>query len=331
MSHPNPVQDFLSRVALGPSQAHKALTLWPLVWPEGAAPSGPACVPLSQALARKTVRVDELDEDGSVPHVRLTNDGKESVLFLFGEEILGAKQNRVANATFLVPPKSTVVVDVSCVEAGRWSRRRGHGFSASSESISSLLRMKMAAKVSRSLSEGRGFHADQAQVWDEIRGRLRSAGVRSPTSAWSDYKENLGADVEEIEQPLHPLERQVGFVAMLGNECVGLEALGRSDVFAASFQTLVRSYTIDAADGALARKDRTSGGPVRFDGPEAFLAALREAPVTRMPSRGLGQDLRIETPQVSACALSCGGLVHLTAFPAEAGSGYGAGKRARRA
>lgn len=318
MPHPNPIHHFLSCVELGPSQAHKALTLWPLVWPEGAASAGPACIPLSQALARGTVRVDELDESGSVPHVRLTNDGKEAVLFLFGEEILGAKQNRVANATFLVPPASTVVIDVSCVEAGRWSRRTGRGFSHSGDSISSAMRRKMAGKVGLSLARGAGFDADQAQVWGEIDKRLRGTATRSPTAAWSDYLDSRKGDLAELERAFHPVDRQVGFVAMLGNEVAGLEALGRSDVFAASFQTLVRSYTIDAADAALVQEGEAGGPPVRFDAPEGFLAALREAPVTRTPSPGLGVDLRVDTAEVSACALDCAGLVHLTAFPAEA-------------
>lgn len=53
-----------------------------------------------------SLRVDEIDKGGSVSHVRVVNQGKRPVLFLFGEEIRGAKQNRVANATFLVPAET---------------------------------------------------------------------------------------------------------------------------------------------------------------------------------------------------------------------------------
>ena len=315
----NPIHTFLTRIKLAPRQVHKALTLWPLVWPEGAEGSGPASVPLHEALERGEVRIDEVDEGGSVPHVRVTNRGKQPVLFLFGEEIVGAKQNRVANATFLVPAKSKAVIDVSCVEAGRWGRRSRAGFYASKSVVSSSLRRKMARKVQLAVAGGRGFAADQGEVWDEIGTRLEGSGTDSATSAWADYRESRAPDLAAIERAFHPVERQVGFVAMLGNEVVGLEALGRSAAFAASFQTLLRAYTIDAVDaGLLRQREARPKGAAQFDAAEPFIAALAGAEVTWSGSLGLGSDLRVDAAGVSACALACEGVVHVTAFPAEA-------------
>ena len=228
----NPIHGFLTRAELAPRQVHKALTLWPLVWPEDAEASGPASVPLREALERGEVHIDEVNEGGSVPHVRVTNRGKQPVLFLFGEEIVGAKQNRIANASFLVPAKSKLVIDVSCVEAGRWGRRSRAGFHSSQAVVSSALRRKMARKVQFAVASGRGFTADQGEVWDEIGTRLVRSRTDSRTSAWADYRESRAPDLAEIERAFHPVERQVGFVAILGNEVVGLEALGRSAAFA---------------------------------------------------------------------------------------------------
>jgi len=323
MTHPsipsNPISSFLSHAALAPHQAHKALTLWPLVWPEGAEPLGPACVPLREALERGDVRIDEVGEQGSVPVVHLENRGKNPVLFLFGEEIVGAKQNRVANATFLVPPVSTVVIDVSCVEAGRWGRRGSHGFHGSREVVSREMRSKMARSVSAAMTTCDGFTADQGEVWDEIDSRLRGSHTTAETGAWGDYAGSRAKDLAEMDRAFRPVERQVGFVAVQGGEVVGLEAVGRSEFFAANFRTLLRSYTIDAVDAGLLRerKGQRRAGPEPFDAPEPFLAALREAPVSWAASRGIGSDLRVDAPRVSACALACEGLVHLTAFPAE--------------
>src|SRR5438105_6220871 len=83
----------------------------------------PAYVTLDQALEQRTVTIDEVSEAGSVPELKVVNRGVLPVLLVDGEELVGAKQNRVLNLTILVAPGTTTVIPVSCVEAGRWSRR----------------------------------------------------------------------------------------------------------------------------------------------------------------------------------------------------------------
>ena len=46
-----------------------------------------------------------------------------------GEELLGAKQNRIVNLTILVAANSELTIPVSCVEAGRW-RARSRAFTS---------------------------------------------------------------------------------------------------------------------------------------------------------------------------------------------------------
>jgi hypothetical protein len=314
----NPIADLLAATRLGPRQAAKALTLFPIQLREGAEPPrAPAYVSLASAFAKGLVVVDEVSEGGSVPNVRVTNRGETAVLFLFGEEIRGAKQNRVANASFLVAPGSSVALDVSCVEAGRWGRSPGARFAASEEIVSNSLRKKMAFKVAQARRFGRGFRADQGEVWSEIGARIRFARAEAPTSAYADYRASRSRDVEEIEKAFRPIERQVGFVAAIGDEVVGMEAIGSPRVFAESFRALVRGYAIDAVDAAFVRARDTApaGGRPRFDAPEPFLAAVSGARLDAEASLGLGQDLRLEDAEVAGCALACGGLVHATAFP----------------
>ena len=40
-----------------------------------------------------------------------------------GEQLAGGKQNRVLNASILVPAKSELPIPVTCVERGRWALR----------------------------------------------------------------------------------------------------------------------------------------------------------------------------------------------------------------
>jgi hypothetical protein len=311
---------FLQQLALAPRQTHKALTLWPLVVPpDSRAPLGPPYVALADAIESGALRVDEVDAGGRVPHVRVHNQGDVAVLVLFGEELRGAKQDRVANASFLVPAQSELVIDVSCVEQGRWSRRRGAGFAAGLGVVSHAIRRRMAARVAAARALGERFHADQAEVWGDVRERLEWAGATSSTGAYADYLSTRESDLGEITKVFHPVERQAGFVAALGDEVVGLEAVGRPEVFARVFPRLLRSYAIDAADAAQVRAGRgqaAQGGAPVFDAPEDFLGALAAAPATSGASLGLGRDLRIHAERVEGCALEAEAIVHLTAFPA---------------
>src|SRR5262249_16384077 len=159
-----------------------------------------------------------------------------------------AKQNRIANASFLVPAKTELVLDVSCVEHGRWSRRSGAMFASTGEVMSSEIRRKMTRWVSRARSAGRGFHADQSEVWGEIHERVRSAGARSSTGAYADYLATRERDLQEMAAAFHTVPDQVGFVACVGEEVAGLEVIGRPEVFAKAFPGLLRGYLIDAID-----------------------------------------------------------------------------------
>lgn len=313
----HPVADFLAHTRLAPRQAHKALTIWPLqLRDEAVRPGASVYVSLGTALAKGTLEISEVDAGGSVPHVRATNKGGEAVLFVFGEEIRGAKQNRVANASFLVPPQRSVVLDVSCVEAGRWQRRSAR-FEHAEEVLSSAIRRKMARKVSRSIVEQRGFKADQGEVWAEIGSRLGASATLSDTGAYADYRGSRDTDLGEVAKAFHPVERQVGFVACIGDQVVGLEGIGRPEVFQADFQALLNSYAIDAIDAVMLRQlESQPAAKGSFDAPEPFLEAVGRATFSSSSSLGDGDDLRLESGSVGGCALVCGDLVHVTAFPA---------------
>ncbi|HVN41121.1 MAG TPA: DUF6569 family protein [Myxococcota bacterium] len=307
---------FLASASLAPRQASKSPTLWPLTRP-GALSKAPEYITLSDACARGVFSIDELRDGARVPHVLATNRGSVAVLVLFGEEIRGAKQNRIANASFLVPANTELVLDVSCVEHGRWSRRSGAKFASTGEVMSSEIRRKMAPRVSKARDAGRGYHADQSEVWGEIHERVLFAGARSSTGAYADYLKTRARDLQEMSAAFHTIPDQVGFVACVGEEVTGLEVIGRPEIFAKAFPGLLRGYLIDAIDHAVVRSRRIGFDiETRFDSPEAFLSALGGAEVRASASLGLGTDLRVEDGRVSAAALVEGEVVHLTAFPA---------------
>jgi ARG and Rhodanese-Phosphatase-superfamily-associated Protein domain len=335
-----PLAAFLAGVELGASRTHGALTLWPLVR-RGAAPGArsagaaepPPHVLLAQALEDGSARVDEVSDAGAVPFVRVTNDGRLPLLVLFGEEMLGAKQNRVANASFLVPADASLVIDVSCVEYGRWERPSAGAerrFRAAGRVVSHALRRKMAARVAAARARGARFAADQLEVWDEVEARLARSGATSPTRAYAAYVEHRASQIAgvveafvadagagqgaggRVEGPEAAGEgaAQVGFVAAMGGEIAGMEVLGRAETFARIFPALLRSYAIDAVEA-----DETPLGTPDDAACVAFLDALVHAPASTGASLGHGRDHRLQGDRLSGCALTWRGVVHAVAWP----------------
>lgn len=110
------VTDYLTSLELGDLQVFENMGVIPLFSP---VKGGPAYLTLKEALEEGVLRVGEVDEGGSVPELKVENRGEKPVLLLDGEELAGAKQNRVLNTSILVPAKSQLVIPVSCTEAGR--------------------------------------------------------------------------------------------------------------------------------------------------------------------------------------------------------------------
>ena len=112
----------LSQVTIGEPRAIEALTMVPLLGgPE--VEQLPRYLTLDDAVARAWTEVTEISDQGSVPQLTVVNRAQQPVFILDGEELLGAKQNRIVNLSILVPPQATIGSPVSCAEAGRWRAR----------------------------------------------------------------------------------------------------------------------------------------------------------------------------------------------------------------
>mgnify|MGYP001485673302 CR=1 FL=1 len=103
------------QLIFGDVQSHGALAVLPIM---AELPTGPDYLTLSEALAAGTLVITEINEGGSVPELAVMNEGDLPVLLLDGEELAGAKQNRVVNTTILLKEHSKTVIPVSCVEQG---------------------------------------------------------------------------------------------------------------------------------------------------------------------------------------------------------------------
>ncbi|HZD43941.1 MAG TPA: DUF6569 family protein, partial [Methanomicrobiales archaeon] len=148
-------------------------------------PPGPAYITLNEAIRKSLLTVSEVSEGGSVPQLKLVSTADVPILLLDGEELMGAKQNRVLNTTILVPPRAAMAIPVTCTEHGRWSYT-SRTFADSDVLMASQIRRKKAQAVSESLHMRQSYASDQAQVWDEIHTMSAKMKVASPTGAMKD-------------------------------------------------------------------------------------------------------------------------------------------------
>ena len=201
-----------------------------------------AYVTLGEALPRG-FRLQEVSSAGSVAELLVENPLDEDVLLYDGEELVGAKQDRILNVSVLVAAGSKVPIPVSCVEQGRWSRRSDVFAAAPHAAAPELRRRKAQALRERPLERG----IAQSEVWDAVAARANELRVSSRTGASGDTYRALRPALAELESafPLQP--GQCGAVLALGEDLC-LDAVSRPGAFARLYPKLRTGYLLDAAD-----------------------------------------------------------------------------------
>jgi len=297
----------LDKVSLGTPSTYRNLTLTPILLTDGLLvgiePSN-----LEDALAAGTIAVTEVSRQGQVPELRVKNSGDTPVLILDGEELVGAKQNRIVNITMLVAPQSEIVIPVSCIEAGRWAYSR-LGFAAPGRVLNPDIRYRKAIAVTKNLKERRLRFADQGAVWDGVSKALFALGAASPTSALSDGFDSRASDINDFLGVLKPQPEQIGLIYRIGGMLAGLDLFGSKAAFAGAFAKLVRGSALQALAG-LPIEHATQLDDAQF------LTRVLTTSGDRFAAVGLGQDIRFDSSEVGGGALEFDhGLVHLFAFP----------------
>jgi hypothetical protein len=201
---------------------------------------------LEDALKSGTLHIEEQHEAGSVPELRVVNEGTFPVLILEGDELLGAKQNRVVNSSVLVAAESELVLPVSCVERGRWSYR-SRAFSSGTGSPHLALRRLNAMSVHDSLRRGRGHRSDQGAVWREVDRKALLHEAPSPTHALQDSRSHLSEELDAFEKLARDLpEGTSGVAVAIGERLMLLELLAGPRSFARAFRKLLSGYAFES-------------------------------------------------------------------------------------
>ena len=308
------LDDCFAGLKYGRPLNHLNLTAYPLLVAD--APE-PGYVTLATAMATGHASIREVDEAGSVPVLLLENTGPNPILVLDGEELIGAKQNRVANCTILAPGHDTIEIPVSCVEADRWSYDGAAGedreFDLSDRALFMDGRRAKMGKVSASLRDRGDYDADQSEVWANIDNKAERMAVRSPTRAMSDIYTEHGVSVQGYVNAFGATGGQVGAVFAVGRRVEGLELFDADRTFAELLPKIIRSYAIDAMER-----------PLEWVAPDlsaapGFVQRIANGTAETYPAVGLGTDLRLRGNGIIAAGLIHDErIVHLAAFAAPA-------------
>ncbi|MBU6290167.1 MAG: hypothetical protein KGS10_18570, partial [Chloroflexi bacterium] len=264
---------------------------------------------LATALAGKRAVVTEVG-GGSVPELGVKQSGTLPVLLLDGDQLIGGRQNRVLNTTLLVPVGIDFVVPVSCVEQGRWHQTRADF--GTGEIVPPALRFTKHSSVSASYRRGLRARASQSDVWASVSATLHDTSAYSPTSDLYEAYRSMDTRIEETRVRLGAAPTgAVGVVAVIDGQARAADLFDKPETLAEFWPRLVRSYALEAVNA----------GPTDDSIAVAAAQALLDSGVrasqtaSAFPAHGLGEDVRLEAPDVQGAALIHAGVaIHAVLF-----------------
>ena len=274
---------------LGEPRSFAGLTILPLY----SQSSSVEYIGLDEAVARG-LEILEVDEHGVVEELRVKNSLDELVLLYEGEELVGAKQNRIVEWTILAEAHSKLTVPVHCVERGRWAYR-SQRFAPAAHAAAPELRR----------------HKRQAEVWAEVSTKSARLGIASATDAHADLYTARARSLDQYIEALPRLGGQSGALVAIAGEPVCLDFVSRPDVFAGLYRKLLRGYALQAVERPVER-------PLRRRAVERFLSAIDRGSAQMARTAGAGSTLRYGGAVRGSELSAYGELVALTVYPGEA-------------
>jgi hypothetical protein len=294
------------------AQRHASLTIYPLLSPNG---GGLGCVLLPDAIRAGTLRITEVGQ-GTVPELIAINTGDTDVLVLDGEQLIGAKQNRMASRSILLPAHSETKIPVSCMEHGRWHFRSREFKPSEYHSPSTVRRKHRTAERRYAMA---GLSADptvlreaQGPVWDEIAFNADALSAHSDTNALNESMQRREEDLRAWAGRFPAVHGQVGMAAFVDGRPLALDIVGDRELYASVHGRLVAGYVLDAL-----REPEKTAEPLP-DAADRFLSLVRDATRTEAPTVGRGSYRVLSGEVVGGELEDDERTVHVSAFPPEA-------------
>ena len=111
-------KELLTNVSFGDLQSCGSVVAFPIITP--VIPGALLYITLSEALEKNLLTIQEISFSGSAPELKVISSSPIPVLILSGEEVKGARENRILNASILIEALASVIIPVSSTGRGRW-------------------------------------------------------------------------------------------------------------------------------------------------------------------------------------------------------------------
>ena len=291
----------IKEATIGKPKTRLGTTIYPIFLPDNS--------PKNIKIATDDLIVSEL-ESASVPQIQVHNPTDNPLLIPAGKVLSGGRQTRTVNVSILVAAGSTIIIPVSCVEAGRW--HGGHRFEDSKRFASRRVRMEKQRSVARNVKNLRMKMSDQSAVWSSIDSEMISRHLSSDTKNFLFAEESLNDEKERfaaVQELLNegPEPQQNGIAIAQGDEIVSVEMFASPDALKSSYEALIRSAIFDSPDKKVKSPSE--------DAVQAFLDQILSAETTEATGVGLGTEYHIENDKFVAHALAYEGkFLHANAF-----------------
>ncbi len=210
---------------------------------------------LKTALKSSKFRISEhkpfgrRDDSGAVNNLTVENKLPADVFLMSGDVVQGGKQDRTIADDRIIAANSIKNIPVFCVEAGRWN------YNSDTESDGKSDERIMAFKgyynlasndLRKTIKKG-----SQQEVWAKVAEVTSSHEAESSSNAYAGlessetFTQTRDQYLEQFKQGFKE-DNVVGLIATSGDQILGTDIFGHSQLFQKAYEALLHCYITDA-------------------------------------------------------------------------------------
>lgn len=223
-------------------------------------------LPLTEAIAKKKVRITEKSSSGEVNSLTIENLSQDTIIVICGDVVKGGKQDRIIETDMVLAPKSGKKnLNVYCVESGRWQSDRTEALDRNRNTTT--VRSGAAKpppppaapgfsdhynKGSMSLRKVVEKEKDQSKVWSKVDDLNAKNATLTETKTYTaltnsgDYSKRLNQYIAFFKNKFAKDSNVIGVVIVTGNRVLGADLFATPALFRSQFPSLLHSYATEA-------------------------------------------------------------------------------------